>query len=370
MRIAVLTSSRADYGIYRPLLKKLEANDFFDLKIIAFGTHVSRFHGYTLNKIEEDFKVAEKVETLILGDSEEAVSNAIGNTITKFSSIWNKLKNEIDIVLVLGDRYEMFAAVAASVPFNIKIAHLHGGETSLGAIDNVFRHSITQMSSYHFTATKEYANRVASMIGTQENTYHVGALSLDNLQDLELYTVQSFKETFNIDLNRPTILNTLHPETVHPEFNERNAKTLAQVFETVSKDYQIVITMPNADTYGSLIRNILQDLIDKNDNVIGVESFGVRGYFSCIRHCSFLLGNTSSGLIEAPSLGKYVINIGNRQDGRARSKNVIDTPIEYDLLLNTIERVRQFGDYTGSNVYQKSKKSVSDEIITILKSIQ
>ncbi len=369
MRIVVLTSSRADYGIYLPLLKKLKGYDFFDLKIIAFGTHLSRFHGYTVGRIEEDgFEVLEKLETLILGDSETAISNAIGNTITKFSSLWGRIKNDVDLVFALGDRYEMFAAVAASVPFNIKIAHLHGGETTLGAIDNKFRHAITLMSQLHFTATQEYAQRVVSMMGVEKNVYNVGALSLDNLKDLNLLSIKEFENRFNIDLTIPTILTTFHPETVGVELNEVYTKDLVEVFEKLSSFYQVVITMPNADTMGSMIREHFLKLSEGNERVVCVENFGTLGYFSCIKHCSFLLGNTSSGIIEAASFGKYVLNIGDRQKGRTRSGNVIDTPIEVEKILFEVEKIQKSkSDYQGRNVYYRGNSA--DAIIRILKSM-
>lgn len=365
MRIAILTSSRADYGIYLPLLKKLQSDNFFELKIIAFGTHLSKFHGYTVKKIEQDgFEVSEKLETLILGDSETAISNAIGNTISRFAPLWERIKNQIDLVFALGDRYEMFAAVASSVPFNIKIAHLHGGETTLGAIDNKFRHAITLMSSVHFVATKQYSEKIKELTGQQAHIYTVGALSLDNLESLQLLTLSTFKEQFKIDLSIPTILSTFHPETVFVEKNEIYSKILVDTFEELSNEYQIVITMPNADTMGSIIRNHFLELSQRNMKVICIENFGSLGYFSCIKHCSFLLGNTSSGIIEAASLGKFVINLGDRQKGRARSRNVIDVEVDKLKILEAVKCLEN-RDYMEGNIYKVDNSS--NKIIFSLK---
>jgi len=354
MRIAVLTSSRADYGIYLPLLKALNKDKVFSFKIIAFGTHLSRFHGYTVNQIEKDgFEVAERLETLILGDTEEAISNAIGNTITKFSSLWTRLKDEVDLIFALGDRYEMFAAVSASVPFNIKIAHIHGGETTLGAIDNKFRHAITLMSSIHFVSTPEYATKVAQLTGTREDIHYVGALSLDNLSNFKLLSNEDFQNKFNIDLSIPTILTTFHPETVSTEKNVEYAKVLTQLFDKLSKKYQVVITMPNADTMGNIIREKFVELSNENSRIITVENFGTLGYFSCIEKCSFLMGNTSSGIIEAASFGKFVINLGDRQKGRASGENIFHTPIEIDAVLKNILEIEAVEyNYLGSNIYK------------------
>ena len=368
MRVAVLTSSRADYGIYMPLLKKLEADQFFDLKLIAFGTHLSRFHGYTINQILEDgFSVEERLESLILGETEEAISMAIGVTITKFSSLWKRLKPNIDLVFALGDRYEMFAAVAGSVPFNISVAHIHGGETTLGAIDNKFRHAITLMSDYHFVATREYADKVTQLIGRSDAVYHVGALSLDNLNASKLLTLEEFKNNYQIDLSLPTILSTFHPETVSVEKSEHHANILTEVFDKLSRKYQIIITMPNADTMGMLIRKKFANLIKQNQNVTGVENFGTLGYFSCMRSCSFLLGNTSSGIIEAASFGKYVINLGHRQDGRIKSGNVIDCPIEEKSIILASKKISINPRWNGSNFYYK--EGASKAIKNILKGI-
>lgn len=367
MRVAVLTSSRADYGIYLPLLKVLEADDDFELNIIAFGTHLSRFHGYTLKQIEKNgFNIIEKLETLILGETEEAISNAIGNTIIKFSSVWASLKNNIDIVLALGDRYEMFAAVAASVPFNIPIAHIHGGETTLGAIDNKFRHAITLMSSLHFVSTEQYAKKVADLIGKSKNIHQVGALSLENLSHLKLLSVEQFKQQFKINLAIPSILMTFHPETVSIEKNEAYADELLNVLAVLSKTYQIIITMPNADTMGNLIRAKFTQLSQSNNKVTAVENFGTLGYFSCMKHCSFLLGNTSSGIIEAASFGKYVINLGDRQKGRAFGKNVLHTTIaSKDILKNIATIEKKKGNFTEKNIY--FQKNSASKILEVLK---
>lgn len=370
MRIAVLTSSRADYGIYLPLLKAFTADSNFELSIIAFGTHLSHFHGYTLDQIKADgFENIETIESLILGDSETAISNAIGNTIINFSSFWKQHKNRIDLVFALGDRYEMFAAVAASVPFNIPIAHIHGGETTLGAIDNKFRHTITIMAEYHFTSTKMYADRVIKLGAKKNHVFNVGALSLDNLQNLRLLTIDEFKDKWHIDLSKSTILTTFHPETVSVERNYQYAQELSNALQQLSKTYQIVVTMPNADTMGMIIRKELDQLISRNSSIIGIENFGTLGYFSCIKHCTFLLGNTSSGIIEAASFGKYVINLGDRQKGRTQSENTIDVPVNKEAILNAVAAISK-EEYQGKNVYQhkiKSSKLILEKLYSLFK---
>jgi len=371
MRVGVLTSSRADYGVYLPLLKAIEADSFFELKIIAFGTHVSKQHGYTIDQIKQDgFKVEVQLGNLISGDSEKAISSIIGNTILKFSSVWKILKDKIDLVFALGDRYEMFAAVSASVPFNIPIAHIHGGETTLGAIDNKFRHAITLMSKYHFTSTVNYAKKVSALIGTKNNINNVGALSLDNLLDLELLDKEAFKERWNINLDIPTILTTFHPETISLEKNKVYAIELVKTLKVLTSNYQIVITMPNADTMGTVIRKKLEQIVEQNPKVISVENFGTLGYFSCIKHSSFLLGNTSSGIIEAASFGKYVINLGDRQKGRAQSNNIYNEKIQKRNILEAVQRIEKNNyNFTGKNIYADDAKT-SLQIIDAIKKIK
>ena len=337
MRIAVLTSSRADYSIYLPLLKAMNSDSFFDLEIIAFGTHVSRNHGYTIDAIKLDgFKITYAIESLIMGDSPEAIATAMGTTIIKFSSIWSC--NKYDLVFVLGDRYEMFAAVASTVPFNIPLAHIHGGETTLGAIDDCFRHSITLMSKYHFTVAEDYKKRVIELTGNTKNVYNVGSLSYDNLKTIKYLSIEEFKKQFKIDLSIPSILITFHPETVSYEKNEEYITELVLALQEI-KGYQLIITMPNTDTMGSMIREKLNKFISQNIHAIGVESFGTLGYLSCMKHCSFMLGNTSSGFAEAAFFPKYVINIGDRQKGRIVTSNIINTEIRWEKIVESVKKI-------------------------------
>ena len=363
MKIIVLTSSRADYGIYLPLLKKLKVDTFFNLKIVAFGTHLSKKFGNTIDQILKDgFEVAYKIETLLDGDSPETIAKSMAVTIDKFSSLWAKEKSNIDLILCVGDRYEMFAAVTASVPFIIPVAHLHGGETTLGAIDNVFRHSITSMSKLHFASTKNHADRVAQIIGSKNGVYNVGALSLDNLMDIKILSVQQFKEKFNIELNAPALV-TFHPETIAFEKNDQYISELIAALDTLPK--QIIITMPNADTMSNLIRNKLREFAKQKSNVISVESLGTEGYFSCLHHCSFVLGNSSSGIIEAASFGKYVLNLGNRQLGRDVGENVIQCEIKKNKILDAVKLIDTLPKLNTTNIYGDGH--TADKIISTLK---
>lgn len=368
-RLVVLTSSRADYGIYRPLLKKLSQDPAFALTIVAFGTHLSRFHGYTIQQIrDDDFGRIETVESMLLTDSPEAVATAMGLTTQKMAALWARLQPKTDLIICLGDRYEMFAAVLATVPFNLLVAHLHGGETTLGAIDDTFRHGLTLMANYHFTATPAYAQRVAELKGSTQNVHCVGALSLDNLLEMSLLSIQEFQEKFGIDLSVSTILTTFHPETVAVAANKKYALEVSSALETLAKTHQILITMPNADTAATLIRQEFQALAQRVSNVVLVENLGSLGYFSAMKHCAFLLGNSSSGIIEAASLGKFAINLGQRQAGRACSQNVVDVPIEDAVIVEAAQKISEQPVFSGLNVYQ-SANSAAEQIVEILKKI-
>lgn len=368
MRIGVLTSSRADFGIYLPLLKRLKADDAFALEIIAFGTHLSPYHGYTIDQIQAaGFDIKYKIENMVLADSSAAIATAMGLTTMKFADFWRDHTDEFDLVFCLGDRYEMFSAVMAGVPFQITFAHLHGGETTLGAIDNVFRHSITLAAKYHFTATEDAAERVRQLTGSNENVYYTGALSLDNLSDIELLSIAEFKEQWSIDLSKKTILTTFHPETVDYEGNERYADELVKAIQSLTA-YQVLITMPNADTAGSIIRKALIANFEDSDRVFLVENLGSKGYFSAMKYCAFLLGNTSSGIIEAASFGKYVINLGDRQKGRSAGNNVLHTLVNAGEIAKAVHGVESSGAIDIRNIYFNG--GAAEHIIAVLKELK
>jgi GDP/UDP-N,N'-diacetylbacillosamine 2-epimerase (hydrolysing) len=364
MKIGVLTSSRAEYGIYYPLLQKFKDDPFFDLEIIAFGTHLSVEHGYTVNQILADgFEVPHKLETVPEGDTSFDISSSMGLTIQHFAAFWSQ--HSFDIVFALGDRYEMFAAVSAAFPFNIKIAHISGGETTLGAIDNAYRHAISLMSTYHFASTDVYKNRVIEIIGSDENVYNVGALNIENFIKQEYLSIDAFKQRFNIDLSIPSILITFHPETIALDKNVVYTEELIKALEQCS-NYQLIITMPNADTMGNMVRAKLNTFIAGHKNAVGVESFGMLGYISCMKYCAFMLGNTSSGFVEASFFPKYVINLGDRQKGRLLTPNIITVPVEKQAILAAVEKIQSAPQL--NNIFEYGKGDTSEQICRILKS--
>lgn len=368
MRIGVLTSSRADYGIYRPLLRALKDDPFFQYSIIAFGTHLSPQYGKTIDRILEDgFDVRHTISAMLQGDDANAIASAAALTSLKFADFWKTHGGEYDLVFCLGDRYEMFGAVVAGIPFGIKFAHLHGGETTLGAIDNVYRHGITHASVLHFTSAQAHAERVEALIGNKHGVYNCGALSLDNLKETEILANDTFLKNWSIDLSIPSVLVTIHPETVQAEQNQAFAQEVRSALTNLVNRYQLIFTMPNADTAGSVWRKLFEDIAAAHrGRAFAIESFGTPGYFTAMKKCSFLLGNTSSGIIEAASFGKYAINIGDRQKGRVAGENVIHVPFSAAKILDAV--VEASGTYHGPNPYFRG--GAVDIILKALKQYQ
>lgn len=369
IRIGVLTSSRADFGIYLPLLELMNVDENIQLTIIAFGTHLSRYHGYTVDQIvNSGFEVQHQIESLLLTDSPESNATSTGLTYLKFTSFWGQYSNEFDFVFCLGDRFEMFAAVYAGVPFGIKFAHIHGGETTLGAIDNTYRHAISHASTYHFAATDFFAKKVSELIGTNQFVYNVGSLSLDNLLRIKFLTIDEFYKKWGIDLSKQTILVTIHPETVaYKEFDFQSNVFLESVMK-MAEEYQILLTLPNTDTMGSYLRQKIEKKLKLRENIFIYENLGTESYFSAMKYCSLIFGNSSSGIIEAASFNKYVINIGNRQKGRSTSDNIITVDfdlIEIEQALDDIKSKNFY--YGGHNIYFKDK--VAEQILLNIKDI-
>ena len=364
MKIGVLTSSRADYGIYLPLLNQIKEDDFFDLEIIAFGTHLSRNHGFTLNDIKKDgYNNIHKITSIEEDDTEKGISISYAKTVLKFADFW---KAKIyDLVFCLGDRFEMSAAVQASIPYGIKLAHIHGGETTLGAIDNIYRHQISLASKIHFVASEPFLKKVKNIIGDSRNIYNVGALSLDGIDKIKIPKWENVRKLYNIP-NREFILVTFHPETLNPKQNFIYVKIIFESLIKISEKYHLIITLSNADTMGSLYRKFSRKLKTvKYNHVTLVENFGKYNYFSAIKASKILIGNSSSAILEASSFGKYALNVGDRQLGRLKSDNILDVPYKKSLITDAVNKLVLKGLYNGENKY--FKPNPASNIIKIIK---
>lgn len=364
MKIGILTSSRADYGIYTPLLQKMKIDSFFDLEIITFGSHLSKNHGYTVEFIEKDnYETIHKITSLLTNDDEQSIATSYGLTTIKFADFW--ANNAYDLVFCLGDRFEMSAAVQAGIPFGVKFAHIHGGETTLGAIDNVYRHQITLASQLHFTSSSRYKKKVENILEQKHNIFSVGSLSLDELTEFKPIERKTFFQKFDFE-DKDFALVTFHPETVAFKDNLRYAYEMKKALQELVSSMNVVITMPNADTLGSVYRKELEEFQKTNSKkVLLIENFGKENYFSAMHYSRIIIGNSSSGIVEAASFGKYVVNVGNRQKGRAKSKNVLDAEFTHSDIISKINYALKLGDFNGENIYYK--RNVADTIIKILK---
>jgi len=329
-KIGVVSVARSDYGIYKPVLNKIQEDSELELYLIVSGMHHSPEFGMTIRDIEADgFAIGDQFEMLLSSDSPEGVAKSMGLGTIGFAQSYSRSRP--DLLLVLGDRFEMLSAVVASLPFKIPIAHLHGGESTEGLIDEPIRHSITKMSHIHFVSTEVYAKRVIQM-GEEPWRVHVsGAPSLDNLNEIELLDRSALQKRAGLDLDNETLLVTYHPVTLEYERTEEHMKALLAALEEVGR--QVVFTYPNADTQGRLIIGMIQDFVKRYPKAKIATNLGTQAYFSLMECAAAMIGNSSSGIIEAASFALPVVNIGNRQRGRVHGINVLDVGDAYSEIL-------------------------------------
>jgi GDP/UDP-N,N'-diacetylbacillosamine 2-epimerase (hydrolysing) len=314
-KICVITGTRAEYGLLYWLMKEIEADSELELQIIATGMHLSPEFGLTYKEIEKDFKINKKIEMLLSSDTSVGISKSMGLAQISFAEAYEELKP--DIVVVLGDRYEIFSATSASMIARIPIAHLHGGETTEGAFDESIRHSITKMSHLHFVATKEYKNRVIQLGEDPSRVFNVGGMGIENIKRLELLNKEEFEVSIDFKLNTKNILVTFHPVTLENSTAKDQFQQLLDAIDEL-EDTNIIFTKANSDTDGRVINQMI-------DESIGFSSLGQLRYLSALKFVDAVVGNSSSGLIEAPSFKIGTVNIGDRQKGRIKAKSVIDS---------------------------------------------
>ncbi len=355
IKIGVLTSSRADYGIYKPLLKKVYKNRFFDLNLLVFGSHLQKKHGYTINEILKDgYGKIFKIYGMPTKDDSKSISIGYSKLNYNFSKFWNS--NKFDYIFVLGDRFEMSAAVQAGINYELKFIHIHGGETTLGSIDNIYRHQISLASDIFFCSNEKYKVKLQNILGKKNKIFNVGSLSLD-FDKKEIPNWELVCKNFKIP-NEEFVLSTFHPETVKIENNRIFINVINEFFEKLCQKINIVITLPNADNSGELYRKIFINLKKKYPKKIFlIKSFGKYNYFSALNNCKFLIGNSSSGIIESASFNKFCINVGNRQLGRIKNKNIFDVDFDYKKLTQISNKIFKNDYYEGSNIYYKKSSS-------------
>jgi UDP-N-acetylglucosamine 2-epimerase (non-hydrolysing)/GDP/UDP-N,N'-diacetylbacillosamine 2-epimerase (hydrolysing) len=333
--IAVVTVARSDYGIYRPVLRAIALDPHLELRIIASGMHLSPEFGYTARAIEEDgFTISDRVEMLLSGDSPESVAKSVGLGVIGFSQVFGRSRP--DILVVLGDRFEMYAAALAALPFKIPVAHLHGGELTSGAIDDALRHSMTKLSHLHFVSTEDYRRRVIQLGEDPDRIVVSGAPSLDQIETEPRLTASELEKRFGVKLSPAPLLVTFHPVTLEYENTESQIGELLAALDQLQ--LPVVFTAPNADTSGRIVRQAIEHFVKTHDRAWLVENFEQQGYFTFLDMALAMVGNSSSGIIEAASFGLPVVNIGSRQCGRVRGANVIDTGYGRDEVRKAIQR--------------------------------
>lgn len=338
-KIAVITSTRADYGLLRPLLRELESSQLIHLELVVTGSHLSDSHGYTVREIINDgFRIASEIP--ILNDDDSAFSTVLASSKAT-RGIGDYLSNNSpDLVIVLGDRFEILGAVQAAFLLRLPVLHLYGGELTRGALDDSIRHSITKLSHIHCVSSEEYAQRVRQLGEQPENIHIVGTLALDTYEDALETTFASLLSKVDFSLEEDKyILCTIHPETVSSDptaIVQPILKALEQ-----AKDFKILFTLSNADEGGLRINQEIQNYVQANpDQAIAVDSLGSKFYLRALASSAIVVGNSSSGIVEAPSLGIPTVNVGDRQKSRMRSPSVIDCSNDVDSILFAIEQSR------------------------------
>ncbi len=320
-KICVITGTRADYGLLRWVMQGIKDDPDLNLQIIATGMHLSPEFGLTYLEIENDgFQIDRKVEMLTSSDTSVGIAKSMGLGLIGFADTLNDLKP--DLIVVLGDRFEIFAAVSAALVARIPVAHLHGGETTEGAFDEALRHSITKMAHLHFVATEEYRQRVVQLGEQPERVHLVGGLGIDNVKRMKLLDRDALEASIDLKLGKKNLLITFHPVTLETASAEFQMTELLAALAKL-EDTQLIFTMPNADTDGRKLISMVNEFVANHPNSRAFTSLGQLRYLSCIAHVDGVLGNSSSGLAEVPSFRKGTINIGDRQRGRLQAKSVI-----------------------------------------------
>ena len=369
-KICVVSTSRADYGLLFWLLKEIEKSRFLELSLVLSGSHLEERLGLTYKEVQRDFKHFYKVPLGLENDDETALCLAFSAGVAGFSKVLEQIKP--DIMVLLGDRYEMLSAGIAGMLRAVPIAHIHGGESTQGAIDEGIRHALTKMSHIHFCATSLYKRRIIQLGENPARVYNVGGLGVENIKRLELLGKKDFENSLGFKLGKKNILVTFHPQTIEKKSASKQFSQILNALDSL-KDTHFIFTGANADNGGKIINEMAQSYCLKNqEKAIFVMSLGQLRYLSAIKHADIVLGNSSSGICEVPSLKKATINIGNRQKGRIKAASIIDVKCDKSKILKAIKKAY-------SKDFQAKLKSVknpydsgfaSKKIIKVLENIK
>jgi len=369
-KICIVTSTRADYSIFKPLIMRLYEDANIDLSIIATGMHLCPEFGGTYSEIEADgFKINKKIDIQLSSDAPSAMSKTMGIAMISFSDYFRE--NMPDILFVLGDRYEIVAVCCAATNQRIPIAHIHGGETTEGAIDECYRHSITKMSALHFTSCETYRNRVIQLGEQPERVFNVGALGVENILTASLMSIESLEQDLGFNLSdKPYGVVTFHPVTLEDSTGISQTNELLRALDSIA-NMRFIITKANADAGGREINKLLDDYCKSRNNCHLVASLGMIRYLSAVKHASVIIGNSSSGILEGPALKVPTVNIGDRQKGRIMADSVLCCPPEATMIVDAIKRAlsQEFQMLTQNVVSPYGDGNVSYRIVCALKRV-
>ena len=336
-KICVVTGSRAEYGLLRWIMQGIKDDPELILQVIVTGMHLSPIFGLTYKVIEEDgFKIDFKVEILGVSDTPVGIAESMGRGMIGCAKAFNELQP--DVIVVLGDRFEIFAAAAAALVARIPVAHLHGGETTVGAFDEAFRHSITKMSHLHFVAAEEYRDRVIQLGEDPNKVFLVGGLGIDSIKKLTLLSKVELEAALELELGDKSLMVTFHPVTLEAETAEQQMKELLNALSDL-ENTTLIFTMPNADTGGPTLTKMIEEFVASHRSARAFTSLGQLRYLSCIAHVDGVVGNSSSGLAEVPTFKKGTINIGDRQLGRLQAKSIINCAPNWQDIRDAIKRL-------------------------------
>lgn len=367
-RICVVTGTRAEYGLLYWLLREIEADADLDLLLVVTGMHLSPEFGMTVREIEADgFRADERVEMLLSSDTPAGITKSIGMGLLGFADVFDR--NRPDVLVLLGDRFEILAAAQAALVARIPIAHIHGGESTIGAIDDAIRHSITKMSHYHYVAAEPYRKRVIQLGEHPERVHVVGAPGLDHVRRSELLTRAEIGQSLGVALRIPTLLITYHPVTLDDRDPSEPMTELLAALDAVPEAL-LILTKANADPRGHIINEMIDSYVAKHaDRAKAFTSLGRQRYISALHHVDAVVGNSSSGIIEAPAAHIPTVNIGDRQGGRLRAASVIDCEEKRDDIAAAIREALspEFRRSASSSISQYGDGNASRRIKEHLK---
>ena len=366
-KICIVTATRAEYGLLYWLLKKIDADKGLSLELIVTGMHLSPEFGLTYKEIEKEFHINKKIEILLSSDTPVGLSKSMGLAQIGFAEAFEELRP--DIVVVLGDRYEIFSAASAAMIARIPLAHIHGGEATQGLVDEAIRHSLTKMSHLHFCATETYRKRIIQLGEDPSRVFNVGGMGIESIKKLSLLSKEELEDSIGFKLGKKNLLVTFHPVTLEKDTAKHHFSRLLQALDTLC-DTHIIFTKANSDTDGRVINAMIDEYVAKHPkNTIAFTSLGQLRYLSALQYIDAVVGNSSSGLLEAPSFHIGTINIGDRQKGRIKAKSVIDAQPNALSITNALKTLysQEFQDKLKNIQNPYGKGEGSEKIIQVLK---